>query len=138
MSSAWSVGTPRSTDDTAELKAVEYSTCLEMAITNGAKALGLSDVTGSLTPGKRADLILVRANDLNMVPFHDANSAIVKSAGISNVDTVMIDGRIRKRAGQLINIDVPEIAENAARSLHNMQTRAGGEWAPKSTTVPTF
>lgn len=138
MSSAWSVGTPRSTDDTAELKAVEYSTCLKMAITNGANALGLGDVTGSLTPGKRADLILVRANDLNMVPFHDANSAIVKSAGISNVDTVMIDGRIRKRGGELIGIDVPEIAENAARSLHNLQTRAGGDWAPKSTRIPTF
>jgi cytosine/adenosine deaminase-related metal-dependent hydrolase len=138
MSTAWAVGTPRSTDDTADLKAVEYSTCLEMAIANGAKALGLSDVTGSLTPGKRADLILVRANDLNMVPFHDANSAIVKSARVSNVDTVMIDGRIRKRKGKLIGVDIAEIAANAARSLHNIQVRGGGDWAPKSTTVPTF
>ena len=138
MSSAWSVGIPWSTDDTAELKAVEYSTCLEMAITNGAKGLGLENVTGSLTPGKRADLILVRANDLNMAPFHDANSAIVKSARVANVDTVMIDGRIRKRAGELIGVDIPEIVGNAARSLHNMQTRAGGEWAPKSPTVPKF
>lgn len=138
MSTAWVVGVPRSTDDTAELKAVEYSTCLQMSIVNGAKALGLSDVTGSLTPGKRADLILVRANDLNMVPFHDANSAIVKSARVANVDTVMIDGRIRKRDGKLIGIDVPEIAANAARSLHNLQTRAGGDWAPKSTKIPAF
>ena len=109
-----------------------------MSIVNGAKALGLSDVTGSLTPGKRADLILVRANDLNMVPFHDANSAIVKSARVANVDTVIIDGRIRKRDGKLIGIDVPELAENAARSLHNLQTRAGGDWAPKTITIPRF
>lgn len=138
MSTAWSVGIPWSVDDTADLKAVEYSTCLNMSISNGAKALGLSEVTGSLTPGKRADLILVRANDLNMVPFHDARSAIVKSARVSNVDTVLLDGRIRKRGGELIGIDVPEIAANAARSLHNMQVRAGGEWAPKSAKVPTF
>ncbi len=138
MSTAWAVGVPWTIDDTADLKAVEYSTCLKMATVNGAKSLGLEKVTGSLTPGKQADLILVRATDLNMVPFHDAHSAIVKSARVSNVDTVMIDGRVRKRAGRLIDIDVAEIAANAARSLHNVQTRAGGEWAPKSSTVPTF
>lgn len=138
MSTAWAIGIPKTIDDTADLKAVEYSTCLDMSITNGAKALGLSEVTGSLTPGKRADLILVRANDLNMVPFHDARSAIVKSARVSNVDTVLLDGRIRKRGGELIGVDVPEIAANAARSLHALQTRAGGEWAPKSSKVPTF
>ncbi len=138
MGSAWSVGIPWTIDDTADLKAVEYSTCLDMAITNGAKALGLSDVTGSLAPGKRADLILVRADDLNMVPFHDARSAVVKSARVSNVDTVLIDGRIRKRHGKLLGVDVPELAANAARSLYNVQSRAGGEWAPKSKTIPTF
>ena len=138
MSTAWSVVRPWTVDDTAELKGVEYSTCLNMTTMNGAKALGLSDVTGSLTPGKRADVILIRANDLNMAPFHDAKSAIVKSARVANVDTVLIDGRIRKRGGQLIGIDAPEIVANAARSLHNLQTRAGGDWAPKSDTVPTF
>ncbi len=138
MSTAWSVGVPWTVDDTADLKAIEYSTCLEMAITHGAKALGLSDVTGSLTPGKRADVILVRANDLNMAPFYGAHSAIVKSARVSNVDTVLLDGRIRKRGGELIGVDVPEIVANAARSLHNLQSRAGGDWAPKSETVPTF
>jgi cytosine/adenosine deaminase-related metal-dependent hydrolase len=138
MSTAWSVGVPWTVDDTADLKAVEYSTCLTMAITNGAKALGLQDVTGSLTPGKRADVILVRANDLNMAPFYDAQSAIVKSARVSNVDTVLLDGRIRKRGGELLGVDIPEIVENAARSLHNLQSRAGGDWAPKSEMVPKF
>ena len=82
--------------------------------------------------------ILVRANDLNMAPFHDANSAIVKSARVSNVDTVIIDGRIRKRDGALIGIDVSDVVTNAARSLHNVRTRGGGEWAPESSKVPTF
>jgi hypothetical protein len=62
----------------------------------------------------------------------------VKSARVSNVDTVLLDGRIRKRGGELLNVDIPEIVSNAARSLHNLQTRAGGDWAPKSETVPTF
>lgn len=138
MSTAWAIGIPWSGDDTAELQPISYNTCLEMVTVNGAKSLGLTDMTGTLTPGKRADLILVRATDLNMAPFSDARSALVKSARVSNVDTVMLDGRIRKRGGQLIGINVPEIVENAARSLHNMRSRAGGEWAPESGRVPLF
>jgi cytosine/adenosine deaminase-related metal-dependent hydrolase len=138
MSTAWAVGVPHSNDDTADLASIEYSTCLDMATVNGARAMGLGEVTGSLTPGKRADLILVRANDLNMAPFHDAESAIVKSARVSNVDTVLIDGRLRKRHGKLVDIDGPGIVSNAARSLHNVRSRAGGDWAPMSAKVPDF
>src|SRR5262249_42535977 len=67
---------------------------LEMATINGAHDLGLADRTGSLTPDKRADLILVRTTDLNMAPLGDPVTAIVRSAQPHNVDTVVVDGRI--------------------------------------------
>src|SRR5262249_11445713 len=70
---------------------------LEMATIDGARALGLADYIGSLTPGKRADLILVRTTDVNMLPFTIATNMIVQSAQPSNIDAVMVDGRVLKR-----------------------------------------
>jgi cytosine/adenosine deaminase-related metal-dependent hydrolase len=86
---------------------------LEMATMGGARALGIADRIGSLTPGKRADIILVRTTDLNMAPFTDPVHMIVQSASPSNVDTVVIDGRILKRGGKLVGIDVARIMREA-------------------------
>lgn len=73
-----------------------------MATINGARALGLADATGSLTPGKRADLIMIRAHDLNVAPVVDVESAIVRLPTPANIDTVFIDGRILKWRGRLV------------------------------------
>ena len=100
---------------------------LEMATINGAIDLGIADRTGSLTPGKRADLILVRTNDLNMAPIGDPVTAIVRSAQPSNVDTVVVDGRILKQAGRLTALDPGEIVTNATASLTALKRRAN--WA---------
>ena len=97
---------------------------LEMATINGAWDLGLADRVGSLTPGKRADLILVRTTDLNMAPLGDPVTAIVRSAQPHNVDTVVIDGRILKRNGRLTAIDADEVAAQAAESLAGLKKRA--------------
>ncbi|HEY8578841.1 MAG TPA: amidohydrolase family protein, partial [Beijerinckiaceae bacterium] len=86
---------------------------LEMATMGGARALGIADRVGSLTPGKRADLILVRTTDVNMAPFTDPEHMVVQSANPSNVDTVVIDGRILKRAGRLVGVDVKKIVADA-------------------------
>jgi cytosine/adenosine deaminase-related metal-dependent hydrolase len=99
---------------------------LEMATINGAWDLGLADFTGSLTPRKRADLILVRTTDLNMAPLGDPVTAIVRSAQPSNVDTVVIDGRILKQGGRLA-LDASEIAAQAVESLAGLKQRAN--WA---------
>jgi cytosine/adenosine deaminase-related metal-dependent hydrolase len=86
---------------------------LEIATMGGARALGIADRVGSLTPGKRADIILVRTTDLNMAPFTDPVHMIVQSTNPSNVDMVMIDGRILKRGGKLIGFDVARIVREA-------------------------
>ena len=97
---------------------------LEMATINGASGLGMADRTGSLTPGKRADLILVRTTDLNMAPLGDPVTAIVRSAQPHNVDTVVVDGRILKQGGRLTALDASEIAAQAVESLAGLKQRA--------------
>jgi 5-methylthioadenosine/S-adenosylhomocysteine deaminase len=97
---------------------------LEMATVNGAWDLGFADRTGSLTPGKRADLILVRTTDLNMAPLGDPVTAIVRSAQPQNVDTVVVDGRILKRGGRLTALDADEVVAQAVESLAGLRRRA--------------
>jgi 5-methylthioadenosine/S-adenosylhomocysteine deaminase len=97
---------------------------LEMATVNGAYDLGISGQVGTLTPGKRADLILVRATDLNMAPLGDPVTAIVRSAQPHNVDTVVVDGRILKRNGQLTALDPAEIVRDATQSLFELRQHA--------------
>lgn len=99
---------------------------LELATTDGARDLGLADRVGSLTPGKRADLILVRTTDLNTAPFSNPANLLVQSAQPANVDTVVIDGRILKRKGQLVALDPDQVVRKAAESLAAVRTRAGG------------
>ncbi|KUN23354.1 amidohydrolase [Streptomyces antibioticus] len=74
---------------------------LEIATRNGAHVAGLEGRTGSLTPGKRADVVAIDATALNVAPVHDPAAAVTLSADVSNVDTVIVDGVIRKRDGRL-------------------------------------
>ncbi|WP_328437266.1 amidohydrolase family protein [Streptomyces sp. NBC_00444] len=75
---------------------------LEIATRNGAHVAGVEDRTGSLTPGKRADIVAIDATALNVAPVHDAAAAVTLSADVSNVDTVLVDGVVRKRDGRLL------------------------------------
>ncbi|MDH6605950.1 5-methylthioadenosine/S-adenosylhomocysteine deaminase [Streptomyces sp. SAI-208] len=74
---------------------------LDIATRNGAHVAGLEDRTGSLTPGKRADVVAIDATALNVAPVHDAAAAVALSADVSNVETVIVDGVVRKRDGRL-------------------------------------
>jgi 5-methylthioadenosine/S-adenosylhomocysteine deaminase len=90
---------------------------LEMATIGGAKALGIANRVGSLTPGKRADLLLVRTSDLNMAPLTEPVRMIVQSAQPANIDLVMVDGRILKRGSQLTTIDVAKVVADATETI---------------------
>src|SRR6266516_4472163 len=89
---------------------------LEWATINGAKMLGLDDRIGSLAPGKQADVILLRAGDLNLFPVHDPVASAVMQGGVANVDTVLIAGRIVKRAGKLLYSNVEQKKSALRRS----------------------
>jgi cytosine/adenosine deaminase-related metal-dependent hydrolase len=77
----------------------------------GARMLGMEDRIGTLAPGKQADLVVLRAGDLNLWPVHDPVSTVVMQTSLANVEAVMIAGRFRKRDGRLL---VQGLAEKMA------------------------
>ena len=100
-------------------------TVLRQATLDGARALGLAEVTGSLTPGKKADLIMLRADDLNLGPLNVADGQIVLAGQPRNVDTVWIDGVIRKHKGELVDFDVPTAMKAAREAVAGLSERIG-------------
>jgi cytosine/adenosine deaminase-related metal-dependent hydrolase len=97
---------------------------VELATIEGAKLLGIADKTGSLTPGKRADLIMIRTGDINMAPVGDPYYAIVFQGQPANVDTVMVDGRTLVRGGRHTAVDVAKTVREAANSARGIAERA--------------
>lgn len=89
----------------------------------GARMLKQSHRTGSLAPGKQADLVMIRATDLNMQPVHDAVNTVVMQTSLANIDSVMIAGRWKKRHGQLQDVDLKPKLE-ALRASGGKITRA--------------
>jgi cytosine/adenosine deaminase-related metal-dependent hydrolase len=84
----------------------------------GAKMLGQSERIGSLAPGKQADLVLIRADDLNMQPVHDAVNTVVLQTSLANIDSVMVAGRWKKRGGKLLDVDLaPRLDELRASGM---------------------
>jgi 5-methylthioadenosine/S-adenosylhomocysteine deaminase len=75
---------------------------LEIATLNGAHVAGLENRTGSLTPGKQADIVLIDATAINVAPVHDAVTAVTLCADVSNVESVLVAGEFRKRDGKLL------------------------------------
>jgi cytosine/adenosine deaminase-related metal-dependent hydrolase len=103
---------------------------LEMATINGAHVAGLEDKTGSLTPGKRADVVLVDARGINVAPVIDPVAAVVLCADVSNIETVIVDGVVRKRDGKLLaDVDDARAKVEAARDFLVEAARAKGEAA---------
>ncbi|MGH3387200.1 MAG: amidohydrolase family protein [Nocardioidaceae bacterium] len=124
MNVAWNMGIPWEGTATESLPRLTFHDCLTMATVNGARALGLADVTGSLTPGKRADVVMVRKHDVNVAPVGDPKSTLVRSVTPANVDTVIIDGRVVKRAGALLHVDLPEVVRNAEAAARRVLDRS--------------
>ncbi len=75
---------------------------LRWATVDGAKVAGVADRTGSITPGKKADIVVIDGSAVNVAPIIDPVGAVVCAADISNVKTVLIDGVIRKQDGKLV------------------------------------
>lgn len=97
---------------------------VELATIDGARDLGIADKVGSLTPGKRADLILVRTTDPNMAPFGDPFEALVNHVHPGNVDTVVVDGRILRRGGRFTAMEYAQISREAAESAAALRAKA--------------
>jgi 5-methylthioadenosine/S-adenosylhomocysteine deaminase len=110
---------------------------LEFATIEGARTLGLADVTGSLTPGKEADLVLLRTDRLNMMPVNNPVAAVTLAANSSNIDVVMVGGRIVKRGGELTEVDVNKVRQVVESSRDYLVANTpgasiGGGWQPSA------
>ncbi len=97
---------------------------LQLATIDGAVDLGIAERTGSITPGKRADLVLVRTTDINMAPAGDPYEAIVSFGLPTNVDTVIVDGRVLRRAGKFTALDHARIVAEAREAAVALRDKA--------------
>jgi cytosine/adenosine deaminase-related metal-dependent hydrolase len=97
---------------------------VRMATLGGAEDLGLDKATGSLTPGKRADLILVRTRGQHMRGMGDPYDALVQLAQPSDVDTAVVDGRILLRNREFTTLDYDKLLADGAQSVAALKAKA--------------
>ena len=100
---------------------------LDWATRDGARALGLGAQVGSLAPGMKADFFLVNPFTPKAIPVHDPVATLVYSAGQSNVETVVVDGRVLMEGGVFTHLDEPALLREAQRAAQNLAQRAGTE-----------
>lgn len=98
---------------------------IELATIEGAKDNGLDGKIGTLTPGKEADVILLRLDQINVLPVNNVYGAIVLGMDTSNVDTVFIAGKLMKWKGQLVGVDLRWIGQLAQQSRDHVVAQAG-------------
>lgn len=96
-------------NETKDRSAFPAETILAMATIQGAKALGLDSVTGSLEPGKQADMVLVETRSASMFPVYDPYSALIYSANASNVEAVYVAGECLVKDKKLMKADMEEM-----------------------------
>jgi cytosine/adenosine deaminase-related metal-dependent hydrolase len=97
---------------------------VEVATIGGAEDLGFADITGSLTPGKRADLILVRTTAPHMGDIGDPYDALVQLAQPSDIELVAVDGRILHRNRQFTALDYDKLLADGAQSVTALKAKA--------------
>ncbi|GAB6878157.1 amidohydrolase family protein [Halorubrum gandharaense] len=100
---------------------------LEMATIEGAKALGMEDEIGTLTPGKRADIITIDATHFTTAPSHSPIQTVVFQADSSHIDTVLVDGEPKKRDGELTTDKVTEEFDRFVASGERLVEESGIE-----------
>ena len=108
---------------------------LEFATVQGARACGLEARTGSLTPGKEADIVLIDTDSLNLIPMNNPPGVVVECAHVGNVDTVIVGGRILKRDKRLVGVDLQRMRTRVDAARDALFRRANvpsdGSWLPR-------
>jgi len=111
---------------TMDATAMTAEKVLEMATIDGARAIGLDHLIGSIEPGKRADLFIFDPSATpRSVPLHDPVSTLIYSGGAGNVATVIVDGRVLIDGGKAVTIDEPTFLDRAQRISADLAERAG-------------
>jgi cytosine/adenosine deaminase-related metal-dependent hydrolase len=110
---------------TGTLPLLNVSDVLRYATINGARHLGLDQKTGSLTPGKEADIILLDGTHLNVFPVNHVPGAVVQMMERSNVETVIVAGKVRKWRGRLLDVDLGRLRRELEDSRNFIYKAAG-------------
>jgi 5-methylthioadenosine/S-adenosylhomocysteine deaminase len=103
---------------------------LEMATIGGARAVGLDALIGSLEPGKRADVIVLKTHNPFVAPVHDPVASLVYSALGDEVERVFVDGKEVLSEGQITALDEAEVLRRAEAAARDLVRRAGTGWMP--------
>ncbi|HEY7704131.1 MAG TPA: amidohydrolase family protein [Acidimicrobiia bacterium] len=98
---------------------------LEYATIEGARANGLDSKVGTLTPGKQADIVMLRTDRINVTPLNDPATAVVTGMDTGNVDTVLIAGRMMKQGGKLLHVDWPAVRKQAQTARDHVIEKSG-------------
>ena len=98
---------------------------LEFATIEGARCADLDGKTGTLTPGKDADIVMLRADRLSLWPLNNAYGTVVNLMNPGNVDAVFIAGKPRKWRGELVGVDRPVLMRTAEEARDAVMRRAG-------------
>jgi cytosine/adenosine deaminase-related metal-dependent hydrolase len=116
---------------------VDSRQVLRWATIDGARVAGVADRTGSITPGKKADLVIIDTKAVNVAPVIDPVGAVVCAADVSNVRTVLVDGRVVKDDFRLVaDLDGPRRAVEESRD-HLVSKFGEPEpgWLPRAVTA---
>ena len=99
--------------------------CLEFATIRGAGNAGLAHKVGTLTPGKEADIVLIRADDINTLPLNNAVGIVVNYANRNNVYAVFIAGKLKKWDGKLVGVDLNNVRKLVEESRQYLFEQRG-------------
>jgi 5-methylthioadenosine/S-adenosylhomocysteine deaminase len=107
--------------------ALNAKAVVEMATIDGARALHMEKEIGSLEAGKKADMVLISLDEPNAVPMYDVYAQIAYSLKGSDVETVVIGGRVVMRERKLLTIDEPAVLEKAREYGKSVKVSLGME-----------
>ena len=112
--------------ETVNVNRMRAEDVIWMATMGGAKSLGMEDKIGSITPGKKADLLLIK-NDQSpaMTPILNPTAHVVYQAGTADIHTVVIDGRVVKYDGKRIGLDLAPVRDTVAKSVEYVRGQLG-------------
>jgi 5-methylthioadenosine/S-adenosylhomocysteine deaminase len=121
---------------------------IEFATIEGARANGLDHKVGSLTPGKAADIVILRTDQTAMFPVNNPSGSVVYSAHPGTVHTVLVEGKPVKRGGKLVDVDLKRVRRLAYETRDHLfeqassdpviaDARTGGDWIPGRMAAPT-
>jgi 5-methylthioadenosine/S-adenosylhomocysteine deaminase len=109
--------------NTGDPTIMDAKTVLKMCTIDSARALGLSDSIGSLEPGKKADLIVIDTKKPHLTPMYHPESHLVYAARGSDVDSVIINGKIVMEDGKMAFMDIEQVMENVRNIAHEIRTK---------------